>query len=664
MQRAYYDAPLQQFLNTDNRVIIGTLTANSEFDVTTAQKNAWNETINILKNQLNNEDFYKFHIFFEFKIPRLGSRIDVLIFVPTDKPHLFVLEFKIGETKFSKLDEDQAIDYALELKNFHKASHNADIYPFLVASNAGKSDNKNNIQIKEGIGEIVNINKNELGEAIENIEYNCAKNDAKEWEKSPYQPTPTIIEAARALWQKQNVEEISRSDAGAKNITKTSRIINEIIDDAKRNSKKIIIFVTGVPGAGKTLVGLNIAAQRRENNLDHAVYLSGNGPLVAVLRESLARDVIKQAKEQEGITKTKREAVLPIKQFIQIIHHYRDAAIGSDDPPSEHIAIFDEAQRLWDEKELKNFMARKKNIPDYNKSEAQALIEYLDRHKDWAVCICLVGNGQEINKGEAGISTWIDAISEHFNDWQVCISNNFISLTDAQINKISNVTTYDELHLAVSMRSFRAENVSNFVHDLLNFECSNDQYNIEKYPICITRNLQAAKRWVREKARGSERYGIVASSKALRLKPFAIDMNAKIDPVHYFLENKTDPRSSYFLEGVASEFEVQGLELDYAIVCWDADLRKKDGKWSFHDFRGGRWVSYNNTDNNPSRQDYLKNCYRVLLTRARQGMCIFVPLGNYPPDETRKPEFYDETYNYLLSLGLKEIGAPFIDKGY
>jgi hypothetical protein len=305
-------------------------------------------------------------------------------------------------------------------------------------------------------------------------------------------------------------------------------------------------------------------------------------------------------------------------------------------------------------------MRRKKNIPDFGKSEPHFLLSSMDRHDDWSVMVCLVGGGQEINDGEAGIDEWLQAVITHFPDWQMHISSRLVDSEYAAGHALDAVrnrpnTTFDDcLHLAVSMRSFRAENVSTFVKAVLDRErhaaAKVFELMAERYPIAVTRDIDAAKEWVRDRARGSERYGLVTSSKAYRLKPHAIDVRVDVDPVMWFLNGKDDTRSSYYLEDAATEFQVQGLELDWACVTWDADLRLNDGGWSFHDFRGSRWTNVNSLAN----QRYLLNAYRVLLTRARQGMVIFVPPGNRK-DATRSPEFYDATFAYLRGVGIPVV---------
>ena len=484
--------------------------------------------------------------------------------------------------------------------------------------------------------------------------------NAVKWAGAPYYPTPTIVEAARALYAQHSVEAIARFDAGAQNLRTTSGRIEELSDEARAKKQKMICFVTGVPGAGKTWDGLNLATRRHEGaDSTHAVFLSGNGPLVEVLREALTRDEFLRRKNQ-GENVRKNKIGESVKAFIQNVHHFRDDGLINSKPPHEHVVVFDEAQRAWNLKKTADFMLRRKRRPGFSQSEPEFLVSYMDRHRDWAVIVCLVGGGQEINTGEAGIEEWLNAINKHFPEWRMFISS---TLTDTeyaagkalQIVRDRHLTHFDDsLHLAVSMRSFRAEHVSSFVKALL--DCEMDQarraFNqvVERYPIAITRNLDSAKQWIRNHARGTERFGLVASSKAMRLKPHAIDIRVSVDPVHYFLNDAEDTRSSFYLEDAATEFQVQGLELDWVCVTWDADFRFNGSGWNFHDFRGDRWLNIANADN----RMYLRNAYRVLLTRARQGMVIFVPPGDQC-DPTRSPAFYDRTFNYLRELGIPEI---------
>jgi len=658
MLNYYFKDSIKSFLQRSTEEILGFISNANQFDSTRNQNNSWAQQIPILKKAL---DGYDGIIFFEFSIPRMGKRIDSLVIINNV---VFVIEFKVGQTKFLNYQIDQVWDYALDLKNFHKPSHNVLLVPILVSTEAKKSfleisttshNDKLILPIKSTKDDLTDAIKGTLqffkGTEIINGE---------DYARGSYSPTPTIIEAAVSLYNNHSVDAITRSDAEATNLTRTTFAISEVIESAKSRNRKVICFVTGVPGAGKTLVGLKVATSHLDKEKGHSsVYLSGNAPLVAILQEALARDNVQKEKSL-GKKITKGSAKQAVKSFIQIIHHYRDAYLVNPDPPYDHVAIFDEAQRAWNKEQTVKFMTQKKNQPDFNHSEPEFLISCLNRHKDWAVVICLVGGGQEINTGEAGISEWLNAINNLFSDWEVHISPN---LTDSeysavysikQLQSTTSVNYNEDLHLAVSMRSYRAENLSLFVKNILDLDVDKAKTTLQNisqnYPIVLTRDLQKAKIWLKEKARGSERYGIVVSSQAQRLKPFAIDVKSPINPVNWFLDGKDDVRSSYYLEDVATEFHVQGLELDWSCVVWDGDLRYSESEWKTFAFKGNKWQNIHSLE----RKKYLINAYRVLLTRARQGMVIVVPEGN-SHDHTRKSEYYDSTFDYLKGLGLSVI---------
>ena len=418
------------------------------------------------------------------------------------------------------------------------------------------------------------------------------------------------------------------------------------------------VLMTGPPGAGKTLVGLDIATKHQDSSHDlHSVFLSGNGPLVRILCEALARDQVARAGSGDASLSLGR-ARSKVKAFIQNVHHFRDQCIR-DAPaaPPEHVTIFDEAQRAWNREQTEKFMRQKRGHATFGASEPAFLISCMDRHKDWAVIVCLVGGGQEINTGEAGIGEWLRSIRADFPEWHVHLSPH---LNDAEyaagdalglLGGHAYVNTHESLHLAVSMRSFRAEHVSAWVKAVLDIDRSSAAESFakirERYPVVLTRDVATAKAWLRDRARGNERYGLVVSSQAQRLKPHAIDVRVEIDPVHWFLHPREDVRSSYYLEAAATEFDVQGLELDWACVVWDGDFRASPSGWQHWSFRGTRWQRIHKDD----RKAYLKNAYRVLLTRARQGMVITVPAGDVG-DATRSPEIYDQTFEYLQGLGV------------
>lgn len=652
MERVYYYDSIMGFLSKDNNYIFKEIVAKDEFRTTDLQKNAWKTEINILKKQLS--DFSEGEIAFEYTIPRIGHRIDVVLLI---KGVIFLLEFKVGDNKFRVSTNDQVIDYALDLKYFHEKSLNRYIVPISVATEAETINNK--IEYLDGkILSVLKCNKRNIGQVIR-ITLGVISDDTInmcEWINSRYNPTPTIIEAAKTMYRNHNVEDICRNDVGIKNITETTEIIGRVIDNCKLNNHKAICFVTGVPGAGKTLVGLNVANSRLKNTEEHAVFLSGNLPLVAVLQEALAKD--KRTREGTKIGECRRET----KAFIQIIHKFRDELLTTKNAPVEKVAVFDEAQRVWDQKELSLFMKKKKGIDNFDKSEPDFLIECMDRHKDWAVIVCLVGGGQEINRGESGIGEWFKSLKEKYLDWDIYISdkiNEAEYVGDSSLNAILEDRSYitePALHLGTSVRSFRSEKLSGFVKTLLDNKPHEARQFMEelvdKYPICVTRNLSKAKEWVRKQAKGTERYGIIASSQGKRLRADGLNVSSDMNYVKWFLEDKTCVDSSYFLEEIGTEFQLQGLELEYSLLAWDGDLRREDNDFSFFQFKGSGWQKMQSSQ----KQKFLKNAYRVLLTRARQGMVIYVPVGADKEDDiTRDKDIYNGIYEYLISCGVKEL---------
>jgi len=657
IKRAYYQNTISKFLADSQDQILGELTSNHHFALDIMQKNAWIEQITNLKDQL--KGFSSGDLFFEFTIPRMGKRVDVLVLIGGI---IFVIEYKAGSKTHDNHALDQALDYALDLKNFHEGSHSKYIVPVLVSTKAPEQNNQLE-WFKDNISMPLLSNGDDLNLVIRSVLDSISIErsiNTQEWTDSGYKPTPTIVEAAQALYQGHSVGEISRSDSGAKNLTHTSNCINDIINHSRTNRKKSICFVTGVPGAGKTLAGLNISTQKLPGSEDeHAVFLSGNGPLVDVLREALARDEVARAKES-GKKLSKKEALSRVSAFIQNIHHFRDEGVRSPAAPIEHVVVFDEAQRAWNQKQAQKFMETKKGVANFDMSEPEFLISVMDRKEDWCTIVCLIGGGQEINTGEAGLVEWFNALQKSFSHWDVYYSDQ-ITHKDyhwgqdllPKLNSLKSEIRKD-LHLAVSVRSYRAEKLSAFIGAIIDGNTNSAQglyKEIEKnYPIALTRDIEQARQWIRGKARGTERYGLVASSGALRLKPEGIHVKNKMDPPVWFLNDKEDVRSSYYLEDVATEFDIQGLELDWTSVCWGANFRRNNNEWSLHAFKGTKWQNINDK----YKRVYLANAYRVLLTRARQGMIIFVPKGDIQ-DNTRPPEFYDETYKFLKNCGIVEI---------
>ena len=654
--RSYYSASISDFLRQSTSEILGVIHSNDiSAETTIQQSNTWETEVKILKEQLRT--FEEGRIIFEYTIPRMGKRVDVVLLY---KNIVFLLEFKCGDAEYRPSTHDQVYDYALDLRNFQKESHDKFLVPIMVSTRAPEVSNT--LQELDRIIVPLRCNADNIASIIQDVavRYIEPTFDYLTWENSEYLPTPTIVEAAQALYRGHNVHDITRSDAGAENLTVTTDEINRIIEHSKANGRKSICFVTGVPGAGKTLVGLNIAIQRSNAQKgEHAVFLSGNFPLVTVLQEALARDKVEQEK-QRGNRVYKTEALRSTSTFIQIIHKYRDSFVGNNNIPPERVAIFDEAQRAWTHDMIEKFMATKKGVSPFPYSEPDFLISTMDRHQDWAVVICLVGGGQEINTGEAGLPEWFNSLQRAFPEWDVYITP---QLNDDEYRRgrswnsmMNGLRTFerDKLHLATSVRSFRTPDLAAFVKAVLDAETDEAKALYirikDKYPIVITRDLNKAKDWVCNHCQGTTRYGLLASSGALRLKPEGIFVKNEISVANWFLNEKDDVRSSYMLEDVVTEFDIQGLELDYSVVAWDADYRYVDGEWTYNNFVGNRW----NNVSSDERRLYLKNAYRVLLTRARQGMAIFVPSGSVE-DKTRKCEWYDGIYGYLKKIGIDNI---------
>ena len=707
--RCLYHNGFDGFLSDAEESILGFLCDGYHGTVQSTQIEAWKAEIITMKKALSSIQDENGQIIFEYDIPRLGKRIDVVLLL---KGIIFCIEFKVGEKNILETDVDQVLDYALDLTNFHKFSEDRLIAPILIATkHEGYSTTiQKSVYDKNVLNPLI-AGESGLQELIEKIlkEYPNFQAIRGDWIISPYAPTPTIIEAARTLYESHSVEDITRHEADKVSTEATISCILDVINKSKTNGEKSICFVTGVPGAGKTLVGLEVAVRQTYQGNDKpvddegAVYLSGNGPLVAVLTEALAKDNYNKCKERnesKKITDSRRE----VGKFINMIHRYRDNMLAKIKNPVEngileidtekavkmsesgygeveHVAIFDEAQRSWTHKRLAEYLKRggtygnKLKVPNFPMSEAGFLIWSLDQREDWATIVCLVGGGQEINTGEAGISEWINALNNDFPSWKVYISPKLTEpeYAEGKVNDLlkenRNVTFSPALHLSVNLRSFRAEKLSTFIHMLLSFD--GQAKNIyrefyDKYPIVLTRNMAVARKWLRDRAMGTERTGILVTKEAARFKPLAVHILPSGDEnaVHWFLEDKTDTRSSNYLEDAATEIQVQGLELDYACLLWDADMRCENGEWHFYRFNGQtKWNEQRGEKGSTKElRKYMLNAYRVLLTRARKGLIICVPegnanktLGGFWEDGTRLPEYYDGTYNYLKSLGLEEI---------
>lgn len=666
---AYYIDNLLNHYHTTTDQIVGNLTreyGKHHLDLKKQQTQTWIDTAEILKKfysdiKNNIPDIENWGLLYEYKIPRRAKRIDVVLL---SKNIIFILEVKNYQDSFNSTDIAQIEDYCLDLRDFHFESKDRIIVPILLCTNASAIQN----EIKKSDDFVQNTffaNSNNLSKIIQSIashfSYKIDNINYEDWNNSKYSPTPTIIEMAQTLYSGQSVSEISRH--GADNLTDTTNAVIEAIRQAQATNSKIICFITGIPGAGKTLAGLNIVHNRefQVDGKELGVFLSGNSPLVKVLSEALARDFAKREKV------TKDEAKRRVKTFIYNVHEFIDDLYADKTKVSEsRVLIYDEAQRAWT-KEHK----RKKSNGEITESEPEILFSIMNRLNGWGVIIALVGGGQEINTGEAGLREWGKSIEEKFSDWKVYISPELKHGDHSTGNLTlfeqapSNITIVENeyLHLKTSLRSYKAKELSQWVALLLDGKSEEARMllgeKLKHFPILITRNLETAKTWLKKKARGTRRIGVVASSGGRRLKAFGYDPfhglrgdSSQDELGAWYLNPADDIRSSNFLEIISTEYAVQGLEIDWAGVFWDADLRRTNSNWDFKQFKGTNWQ--NVSDEQEQRKQFILNKYRVLLTRAREGMIIWVPIGD-DTDITRQRKFYDDTFNYLRSCGIREI---------
>ena len=662
MNRAYYDADAPAFAAADPMAIFGHLAKALSFPVEAPQRSAWLFQIKLLQELAT--DLPAAHIFLKFAIPRMGRRADAII---TIGGLVFVLEYKNGERDFPRHAIEQVHGYALDLKNFHVTSHDLAIVPLLIATEAPPQQLGFGFWAPDKVHDPVRLSADDLLPTIRRFlaAGDAPGLDARSWSAGAYRPTPTIIEAAEALYRVHDVTEISRSEAGAENLTRTAATIEAVVERMKEGGGKAICFVTGVPGAGKTLAGLNIACGRMARDIgEDATFLSGNGPLVDVLREALRRDMrARNGAPVPGDGDVRHRLERSPDKFVQNVHHFRDEYVGSSQFPAEHVVVFDEAQRAWDRDMTAAFM-RKRGHTGFDQSEPAFLLSVMDRHPEWCVVVCLIGEGQKINRGEAGVAEWVRALQGDLRHWHVYMPPHLLMAgggLDAGLrwHLALRVATPDPaLHLAVSVRSFRAEKVSAFVPALLGDDAEAACALLPDstaFPILRTRDLATARKWLRDHRRAGERAGLLASSNALRLKPEGLFVRSKIEVCDWFLNKGDDVRSSNALEDAATEFDVQGLELDWTGIAWDLNLRRANG-WQARRFHGTVWQNIRATPDALGRADYVRNAYRVLLTRARQGMVIFVPRGD-AADATRPPAEYDAIDAWLAACGIASLDA-------
>lgn len=666
---AYFSSTFQVHQNTPTDQIIGTITlsyGNQHLDLKQQQTKSWHDIVEIFKQFFHNnsttiDNLSNWEILYEYKIPRRAKRIDVVLL---SGRLIFVIEVKSKQIVYKSADKAQLEDYCLDLRDFHFESKGRIIIPILLCTDA--PEEKVDISINtDQVQNVIMANRNNISRVISiaNSSYKNLSTEFKidDWVKSKYFPTPTIIEAAQQLYSKQSVNEISRNQAGIENLKKTTKTVTDAIIKAWETKSKIICFITGVPGAGKTLAGLNIvhSIENRNTEAGLGVFLSGNSPLIKVLSEALARD--SAIRNKQNLSEARRR----VKTFIHNVHEFiEEYYFDKTKLPVDKVLVYDEAQRAW----TKEYKSKKSN-GTIKESEPEILLSIMNRFNDWAVIIALVGGGQEINTGEAGLREWGKAIETKFCNWEVYISPE-LKLGDHSTGNQSlflnvqngvSIIEDENLHLRASIRSFKGEDLSQWVTYVLDNKPEDAELlmknKLREYPVFITRDLEKAKLLLKSKARGTRRIGLIASSGGRRLKAIGYDPyfglrgdSTQNDLGVWYLNPASDVRSSNFLEILATEYAIQGLEIDWAGILWDTDLRRGKNNWVFKQFRGTIWQNVQNE----LKKQYILNKYRVLLTRAREGMIIYVPYGD-ENDATRAINFYDNIYDYLRKCGIKEV---------
>lgn len=666
--RGYFRTPLSALSGKSDSEIIGTLASASAIDgFATLQSDAieaWEKQLPPLRTMAatlaaSEPQSAEWTLLLEYTIPRRQKRIDAVLLAGE---LIFAIEFKTADRNFTFGAQKQVEDYALDLRDFHAATRGRLVIPVLVAMRAADPATPYDSSGEDPVRRVALTNGTVLGPTIlrayrELHAVGASSIDADKWEAAPYRPVPTIIEATRAIFGGHDIREIAQSEAGSTNLTRTSERLISIVRESRANCWKSICFVTGVPGAGKTLAGLNVAhtAALHDGGLANAVFLSGNGPLVKVVSAAIQRDA-----RGRRVAEAQRAS----NAFIQNVHTFvRTEMPRENQPPTEHVIIFDEAQRAWDADH--NLRKTKQDI-----SEPEMLLSIADRH-DWSVVVALVGGGQEINTGEAGLREWGRTLRDRLPHWRVFVSPEALtggmslsghSLFENPSSVSLTVIPEPALHLHVNIRSYRTERLTKWVEAVLAGSPSEATAHAaelaKKFPLALTRSLTTAREWLRAKTRGQRRCGLLASSGASRLRPDGLELSSGFRLgnrdmfVNWFLNEPPDIRSSNQLEIAASEYECQGLELDWTGVCWGGDFTfdAASDNWSYRHFSGKRWGDVRRQDD----RQYILNTYRVLITRAREGLVIWIPRGE-ASDETRPPKWFDETAEYLRSCGLPEI---------
>ena len=652
---AWWSGDIAEFLASTDVAIIDRLSsaAFANYRVNEAtQRRAWLREIEILRRVVPClPSASGWRLLIEFQIPRLGGRIDVVLL---SQDAVFVLEFKAGAEHFAQSARQQARDYALDLQDFHAASRRCPIVPILIATDAVVPPQTPPFLFDGAAPEVLLADANSLAGLLCGLAARLPplrrRLDVRAWERATYAAVPNIVEAACLLYGRHSVAEIAAARTDATNLTRTAQRIAALIAQVRAEACRMILFVTGIPGAGKTLCGLN-AAFGVEAGVG-AAFLTGNPSLVHVLREALVRDSI-------GRGGARFSAAHRMKSVIQALPKFRDSLVASGRAPPERIIVVDEAQRCWTAAQA---IAKTRDRPvQLDRSEPAHLLDIMAAHEGFACMICLIGNGQEIHDGEGGLAEWGEALRGR-PEWRVAAAPQ--TLHDLELRRrlpsLAGMIVEPDLQLSVPVRSIRHDAAPAWVDAVLLADANAACAIIAEHgevPFRLTRSLVSLRAGLRAACRGSDRAGLIASAGARRLR--AEGLGAELPHMdaeavaRWFLDRyPEDVRASDALEQVATQFSVQGLELDHVGLCWDGDLiRAPDqGSWQARKFVGTEWQ----LARKPEKIAYRLNTYRVLLTRARFMTIIWVPAGD-PRDRTRDPGTLDAVAAFLRSCGVREL---------
>ncbi len=661
---AFWSSTVAEFLRATPARITGVLAEAQirHFRVNeTQQLRAWEATLAMLRAALDDADFARdWHVLLEYPMLRLGRRPDVILL--TDRA-ILVLEIKAGAAAHTVADRRQVEDYAIDLHDFHAGSRLHPVVPILVAEHAPAPLAP--LPLMFGVTQVIEASAATLRpllRILSGLPAPATALDAAAWLDAPYRPVPNIVDAACMLYARHGVADIRAARSDATNLRATTDAIIAEIAAARAQEYRVIIFVTGIPGAGKTLCGLNTVFGAIDAG--RGTYLTGNPTLVHVLREALARDAVAFGAARTDADRRMGAAIQRLPDFRNeyILHPHH--------VPPEQVVVIDEAQRCWS---CAHAIAKTRDKPvRLTNSEPAHLLEAMARHKDFAAMVCLVGGGQEIHTGEGGLAEWGTALREadsHGRGWQIRAAPDIFSNADLRqrLGPLPHLQTSGALHLDVAVRQIRSTAATDWVDYVLAGDAQHAARLARdaEMPFYLTRDLHDMRAWLRLRARGFRRAGLLASSAARRLR--AEGLGAELPHMdagavaHWFLDRYPDDvRASDALETIATEFSAQGLELDYVGLCWDGDLIREQGQtaWRVRNFRGTRWQ-------HPAGAEAVANqinTYRVLLTRARYDTVIFVPRGE-PIDRTRDPAVLDRIATFLAACGTRALDDVAYDAG-